>query len=277
MSKMKNLFNQFIIAALALTFGACDGDDTVSAGVDWQLVWADDFDGISGEAPNSSDWSYDMGTGFEGWGNWEQQHYTDRPENIALDGNGNLAIIAREESYLGSGYTSARIKTMDKIERTYGRFEARIQLPFGQGIWPAFWMLGADEDVVGWPQCGEIDIMEFKGQEPTILHGSLHGPGYSGLTGQNITDTYTSSNRLDTDFNVYAVEWFEDRIDYYFNDVLYQTIKSSDVPREWVFDDPFFIILNVAVGGNFVGSPNPDTRFPQTMLVDYVRVYEATN
>jgi beta-glucanase (GH16 family) len=177
---------------------------------------------------------------------------------------------------MGSAYTSGRITTKGKFEQAYGRFEARIRLSFGAGIWPAFWMLGADFDQVSWPQCGEIDIMEYRGQAPTIIHGSVHGPGYSG--GNAVTRTYVNPDgRFDIDFHVFAVEWFVDRIDFYVDEILYQSIAKSDVPGEWVYDDPFFIILNVAVGGTFVGFPNGNTQFPQTMLVDYVRVYQARN
>ncbi len=175
---------------------------------------------------------------------------------------------------MGSVYTSGRITTKGKFEQAYGRFETRAQMPFGQGIWPAFWMLGADIDVVNWPQCGEIDILEYRGQEPTIIHGSLHGPGYSG--GNPVTETFQYTNdRFDNGFHIFAVEWFEDRIDFYVDGNLYQRVTSDQTPGEWVYDDPFFMILNVAVGGSFVGSPNGDTRFPQTMLVDYVRVYQV--
>lgn len=240
------------------------------------LVWSDEFD--SGDAPSSEKWIYDIGTGVEifgtpGWGNNELQYYTSRSENIKIE-DGMLHITALKESYQGSGYTSAKILTRTKFERTYGRFEARIQLPFGKGIWPAFWLLGDDSNgAVVWPQIGEIDIMEYRGQEPTFVHGSIHGPGYS--AGQAVTKKYgLSSGRFDTEFHVFAVEWGPDYIDFYVDDERYNRITPNDANGEWVFNDnTFYIIMNVAVGGWFAGNPDGSTPFPQTMLVDYVRVY----
>lgn len=183
-----------------------------------------------------------------------------------------LLITAREESYEGSNYTSARLLTKDKIEETYGRFEARMRLPWGQGLWPAFWMLGADIDENIWPNSGEIDIMEFRGQEPTVIHGSVHGPGYSG--GDGVTKSYTlTDGRFDTEFHIFGIEWGPNYVNYYVDDVLYNQITPDDVDGEWVFNKPFYILINLAVGGSFVGSPDSGTEFPQTMLVDYVRVY----
>lgn len=237
---------------------------------DWELTWSDDFTGAAGTAPNATKWSYDIGG--NGWGNSELQYYTSRPSNIQLDGNGNLVITARAESYSGSGFTSARIKTKGLFEQAYGRFEARIKTPYGPGLWPAFWLLGSDIDAKGWPQCGEIDIMEQRGQEPYVTHGSMHGPGYSG--GNAITKAYALANgRFDTDYHIYAVEWNADYVDYLVDGFLYKRIASSDVPGQWVYNHPFFIILNVAVGGNFVGFPTGSTPFPQSMYVDYVKVY----
>jgi len=241
------------------------------------LVWSDEFN--TDGAPNSEYWIFDTGNGSEiglpGWGNNELQYYTSRSENVKVE-NGLLEITARQESFGGSSYTSARMLTRGFVERTFGRFEARIQLPFGQGIWPAFWLLGDDSDgTVIWPQVGEIDIMEYRGQEPTTIHGSIHGPGYSG--GEAVTDTYTlPSGRFDTGFHVFAVEWGPDFIRYYVDDVLYNTITPGDANGEWVFNDnTFYIILNVAVGGWFAGNPTANTPFPQTMYVDYVRVYSS--
>jgi len=234
------------------------------------LVWQDEFSGPAGQLPDSSKWGYDIGTD---WGNAQLEYDTDRPSNVSLDGNGNLAIVARKESYNGREYTSARIVTRDRFEPTYGRIEARIKLPTGQGIWPAFWMLGSNFEEVSWPQCGEIDIMEYRGQEPKIIHGSLHGPGYSG--GEALTRRfYLQNGRFDDDFHIFAVEWKADVIRWYIDDINYFTIYPSHVDGEWVFDHPFYIILNVAVGGYFIGPPDETTIFPQTMLIDYVRVYK---
>jgi len=252
----------FIIAS-------CANDDTQTVAEFTQLVMADEFstDGV----PDSAIWDYEIGTGENGWGNNELQYYTNRTENITAQ-NGILIITAKKESFEGASYTSARIVT--KGEQAYGRYEARIRLPYGQGIWPAFWLLGADcGPAVVWPQCGEIDIMEYRGQEPTTIHGSVHGNGFSGADA--ITKSYSLLNdRFDTGFHVFGIEWAPEYINYYVDDVLYNQITPADVPGEWVFNHPFKIIINLAVGGSFVGSPNSETVFPQTMLIDYVRVYK---
>jgi beta-glucanase (GH16 family) len=237
----------------------------------WDLVWSDDFTGNAGDAPDASKWVFDLGAG--GWGNNELQYYTDLSSNIALDGNGKLVITARAESFGGSGFTSARIKTKGLFTQAYGRFEASIKTPTGPGIWPAFWMLGDNIDAAPWPQCGEIDIMEQRGQEPYITHGSVHGPGYSG--GAAITKLFAlTTGRFDTDYHIYAVEWGVDYIDFFVDDYLFQRIKPENVTGEWVYDHPFFLILNIAVGGNFVGFPTTGTPFPQSMYIDYVKVYK---
>jgi beta-glucanase (GH16 family) len=174
---------------------------------------------------------------------------------------------------MGEAFTSARILTKGKFETKYGRIEARIKLPRGKGLWPAFWMLGSNSDTAIWPQCGEIDIMEYLGSSPTKVFGTVHGPGYSG--GNAITKTYALPNsRFDTDFHVFGVEWDENYINFYVDDVLYNQITPSEVTGDWVFNNPFYIILNMAVGGNYPGAPNSETPFPQEMLVDYVRVYQ---
>ncbi len=270
------LINSVLLAVISFAFWSCKDDENAVANRNWKLVWSDDFNGVAGQSPDAANWTYDLGTGNNGWGNQELQYYTDRPENIALDGVGNLAITARRESFGGSGFTSARIKTQGLFDQAYGRFEARIKLPWGPGIWPAFWMLGNDINDVSWPQCGEIDIMEYRGQQPNLVHGTVHGPGYSG--GAAITKSFGfTDNRFDVDFHVFAIEWGADYVDYYVDNTLYQRITPEDVPGEWVYDHPFFIILNVAVGGNFVGFPTSQTPFPQTMLVDYVKVYKEAN
>jgi len=259
------------IAFAALVFASFAGCDSLSAPERVGLVWQDEFDGPAGQLPDSTRWRFDIGTG---WGNAQLEYDTNRPENVSLDGDGHLAITAIEEPYLGCDYTSGRINTRDLFERERGRFEARIKLPVGQGIWPAFWLLGGDFGSVGWPACGEIDILEYRGQEPQIVHGSLHGPGYSG--GSAITGYYFLQDEgFDEDYHVFAIEWDSDSITWLVDDQPYQTIGPSDLPggAAWVFDHPFFIILNVAVGGHFVGAPDETTEFPQTMLVDYVRVY----
>jgi len=270
--KRRNLnvtFNMLLLTIL-LSFWSCTVDEVQTVTTMNKLVMADEFD-VDG-APDESMWAYDIGTGENGWGNNELQYYTDRPENVVVE-NGMLKITAIQEPFEGASFTSARITTKGLFERAYGRFEARIQLPWGQGLWPAFWLLGADIDEVRWPQCGEIDIMEYRGQEPTILHGSVHGPGYS--ASEAITKSYELINdRFDTGFHIFGIEWGPEYINFYVDDVLYNQITPSDVPGEWVYDDPFYILINVAVGGTFVGPPSANTNFPQTMLVDYVRIYE---
>jgi beta-glucanase (GH16 family) len=239
-----------------------------------ELAWEDEFEGPAGQSPSASRWVFDIGTG---WGNAQLEYDTDRPENVSLDGNGNLAITAIKEIYMGSEYTSGRINTRDRFSQAYGRFEARIKLPVGQGIWPAFWLLGTDFADVGWPDCGEVDIMEYRGQEPNIVQGAVHGPGYSG--GGAIWRKYYLSgpDGFDADFHIFALEWSPDEIIWLVDEVPYFTVTPDDLPtgKRWVFDHPFFIIMNVAVGGNFVGPPDSSTSFPQTMLIDYVRVYEG--
>ncbi|MCP3696109.1 MAG: glycoside hydrolase family 16 protein, partial [Planctomycetaceae bacterium] len=189
---------------------------------------------------------------------------TDRLENVSLDGAGHLAIVARKESYLGKNYTSARITTQGLFETTYGRFEARMKLPWGQGLWPAFWLLGANVGSVTWPGCGEIDIMEYRGQEPSIIHGTLHGPGYSG--GQGVGTSYALTNaRFDTEFHTFSVEWDLEGISWFVDDVLYQTLDTTDVNGDWVYAHPFCITLNRAVGPRYVASLNEATVFPRTM------------
>lgn len=261
------------LMVLAMLLPSCEKNGDETSIRSYSLVWNQEFDGLAGEVPDSSVWNYDIGTGNDGWGNQELQYYTNSTDNIALDGLGNLAITARAENFGGSGFTSGRINTKDKFDIQYGRIEASIKLPYGPGIWPAFWMLGNNIDELSWPQCGEIDIVEFKGQIPNTIYGSVHGPGYS--AGNAITTPYRLVNeRFDTDFRLYAVEWGADRIDFFVDDYLYAQIDPEDVPGEWVFNQSFFLILNVAVGGGFVGFPTSGTPFPQTMLVDYIRVYE---
>ena len=243
----------------------------------YALRWADEFDGPAGSVPDQSKWNYDVGG--NGWGNNELETYTRRSDNAFLDGNGNLVIKLIKETLTGQDgirreYTSARLLTKDKFTQRYGRIEARLKLPFGQGIWPAFWMLGANIGEAGWPACGEIDIMENIGREPAVIHGSLHGPGYSG--GSPLTGIYTlpPGQKFADDFHIFAVEWEPAAIRFFVDGTLYQTKTPTDAAgKRWVFDHPFFIILNVAVGGNFPGNPDDTTTFPQTMLVDYVRVY----
>lgn len=243
----------------------------------WGLSWSDEFDGADGSRPDESRWVHDLGG--DGWGNQELQTYTSRAENAVVRG-GHLVITARSETHRGAdgiarAYTSARLKTQGRFSQRYGRFEARIQVPRGQGIWPAFWMLGADITSAGWPQCGEIDVMENIGREPTIVHGTLHGPGYSGGAGVGTETSPQDGRPLADGFHVYAVEWEQDEIRWYLDGRQYFARKPSHLPAgtRWVFDHEFFMLLNVAVGGHWPESPDRTTTFPQEMKVDYVRVY----
>jgi len=269
MLKYKRIKSIALSSILVIIMG-CSTDEKQTVTTMNNLVMQDEFD-VDG-APNSAYWSYNIGTGSNGWGNNELQYYTDRPQNVVVE-DGMLKITARREAFMGSSYTSARILTKGKVEQKFGRIEARIKLPLGRGIWPAFWMLGANSDTAIWPQCGEIDIMEYLGSNPITAFGTLHGPGYSG--GESISKNYTLTNsRFDTEFHIFGIEWGKDYVNFYIDDKLYNQITPKDVPGEWVFNEPFYIILNVAVGGNLPGPPNTETTFPQTMLVDYIRIYQ---
>jgi beta-glucanase (GH16 family) len=244
----------------------------------WKLVWSDEFNAPNGSAVDASKWVSE--TGGEGWGNDELESYTGRLENASQQ-DGNLVIKVLQEKYKGAdgvarNYTSARLKTQGKFSQTYGRFEARIKIPSGQGIWPAFWMLGDDIDKPGWPGCGEIDIMENVGKEPAIVHGTIHGPGYSGANGIGSPYALAANLRFADDFHLFAVEWEPNAIRFYVDDHLFATRTPAELPpgTKWVYDHPYFLLLNVAVGGGWPGNPDETTVFPQTLLVDYVRVYE---
>jgi beta-glucanase (GH16 family) len=271
--------------ALATPTAADSGGDKSSAGSPatdsatdtarpgWQLVWSDEFDGAAGSTLDTGHWTLvDKGDGF---GNNELQYYTPRTDNAALDGHGALVITARKEDYRGRSYTSARLESRDKLEVTYGRVEARLWLPRGKGIWSAFWMLGANIGESSWPNCGEIDIMENIGRELSTIHGSLHGPGYSGGNPIGAAYALPGGAVFSDAFHVFAVEWERDVVRFYVDDQLYQTRTPTDVPSgaRWVYDHAFFVLLNLAVGGQWPGSPDASTQFPQTMKVDYVRVY----
>lgn len=244
----------------------------------WKLTWSDEFNGKDGSAPDPAKWS--VVSGGSGFGNNELEYDTARPENIQVRG-GNLVITARKEPYAGHDrvarlYTSGRVQTKNLFSQQYGRFEARIKLPSGgQGIWPAFWMLGTDIDKVGWPACGEIDVMENVGFEPSKVHGSLHGVRYA--EGEALTGAYTlpGKQRFSDAFHVFAAEWDPKAIRFYVDGVLYETQTPDNIPtsKQWAFDHPFYMLLDVAVGGRWPGSPSVKTVFPTSMLVDWVRVY----
>jgi beta-glucanase (GH16 family) len=263
------------LAPLGVVIVACllsAGNAAGQARAGWSLVWADEFAQPDGSSPDSAKWVFDVGA--TGWGNRELQYYTARTDNVRVE-KGQLVIEAKRESYLGSEYTSGRLKTQGKWAWTYGRIEARIRIPRTQGIWPAFWMLGANMPSVRWPRCGEIDIMENIGREPGIVHGTLHGPGYSGGAGPSGPYSLPGGGAFADDFHVYAIEWTPNQIKWFVDDAQYFTVTPSNLPAgtTWVFDQPQFILINVAVGGNWPAFPDGTTVLPQRMLVDYVRVY----
>ncbi|MFF1822062.1 family 16 glycosylhydrolase [Kribbella sp. NPDC058245] len=238
-------------------------------------TFEDNFDGPAGQAPDASKWRYDIGG--SGWGNDERQYYTNSTRNSAKDGNGNLVITARQESggfqchYGTCQYTSARLLTAQTFTQTYGRWEARIKIPGTQGVWPAFWMLGAQGG--GWPNNGEIDIMENIGREPNTVHGTIHGPGYSGAEGIGAAYNSPNGQPFRNDFHTYRVDWAPDSITWFVDGVQYQRRTPADLGGDqWVFNHPFFMIMNVAVGGYWPGYPDGSTQMPQTMTIDYVRV-----
>jgi beta-glucanase (GH16 family) len=236
------------------------------------ITWQDEFNGAAGTPIDGSKWKFDTGGG--GFGNNELEYYTTSTGNVVQDGQGHLAITARKENpanyqcwYGTCTYTSGRVLTADKFTQTYGRFEASIKIPKGQGIWPAFWMLGGSN----WPTDGEIDIMENVGSTPNTVYGTVHGPGYSGAGG--IGGNKTIGSALGDAFHTYAVDWSPNLIVWYLDGAEYFRVTPANINgNTWVYNHPFFMIMNVAVGGYWPGSPNSSTVFPQTMLVDYVRV-----
>jgi beta-glucanase (GH16 family) len=250
-------------------------------GVQWNIVWSDEFNQPDGSAPDSTKWGYNTGAGV--WGNNELECYTSRTNNARIVG-GQLVIEADQESYLSSSYTSARLVTKGKWSWAYGRMEARIKIPRGQGIWPAFWMLGTNINSVSWPTCGEIDIMENIGKtsDQGIAQGAIHGPqsggDYNGGAGVSGTYTLPGGGALADDFHIFAVEWTTNQIKWFVDTNQYFTASPASLPggATWVFTQPQYLILNIAVGGNWPGNPDGTTVFPQQMLVDYVRVYELT-
>jgi beta-glucanase (GH16 family) len=238
----------------------------------WALTWQDEFEGAAGTPPDPTRWVHELGGG--GWGNGELQTYTDSPDNAALDGEGHLLITVRAD---GTGaartYTSARLRTMGLFAQAYGRFEARMKLVNGRGLWPAFWIMGDDFDQVGWPNAGEMDIMEQRGSQPTTSWSSVHGPEmYTRFT--SATQAVPVPGGADTDFHVYAVEWDPENIVFLLDDRAFFQITPARRPTDapWVYNHPFFMLLNLAVGGIFPGPPDDTTPFPNSMTVDWVRV-----
>jgi beta-glucanase (GH16 family) len=234
-----------------------------------------------GSGVDPSHWTFDTGGG--GWGNNELEYYTSGTSNAVIR-NGSLVITATTAGASGYScwygpcqYTSARLNTAGKFSQQYGRFEARIQIPEGQGVWPAFWMLGNNIGSAGWPACGEIDIMENIGRTPDTVYGTTHGPGPGSYPGNGLSGAFNSGAPLGSGFHVYATEWSAGSVSFFVDGTLYWTVTPSQLPAgaTWVWNQPFFILLNFAVGGNWPGSPDGTSSFPQEMLVDYVRVYQA--
>ncbi|MGE4561093.1 MAG: family 16 glycosylhydrolase [Desulfobulbus sp.] len=256
---------------------------TVPAGL-LHLLWNDEFDAPEGTPPDPAKWGYDLGG--KGWGNQEYQYYTDQPHNAAHDGNSHLVITARETDeqerammpcwYGPARYTSARLLTQGKFSFTHGVVEARIRVPRGPGIWPALWMLGEDFGPVAWPHCGEIDIMENIGREPAMVHGTIHGPGYCGGDGIGGPFALPEGQAFGDDFHLFALEWLPGVIRWYADGRQYFEVRREQIPdgAPWPYEHPFFLLLNLAVGGLWPGDPDETTVFPQTLVVDYIRVFQ---
>ncbi|MEU2838988.1 glycoside hydrolase family 16 protein [Streptomyces sp. NPDC007076] len=240
-------------------------------------TFTDDFDGPAGAAVDGAKWHIETGDNVN---NHERQYYTAGNSNAALDGQGHLVITARRENpnnyqcwYGRCEYTSARLNTSGKFTQTYGHVEARMKVPRGQGMWPAFWMLGDDIGQVGWPNSGEIDVMENVGFEPSTVHGTLHGPGYSGSGGIGAAYTLPNGQAFADGFHTFAVDWAPGSVTWSVDGNVYQRRTPADLGgNTWVFDKPFFLILNLAVGGYWPGDPDGSTSFPQQLVVDHVRV-----
>jgi beta-glucanase (GH16 family) len=261
--------------------GGGSGSSSGGSTAGWTLTWSDEFNGANGSAVDSNNWSYDTGGG--GWGNNELEYYTSGTSNAVVE-NGALVITATQAGASGYScwygpcqYTSARLNTAGHFAQQYGLFEARIKIPAGQGVWPAFWMLGNNIGSAGWPGCGEIDVMENIGSTPASSYGTTHGPGPGSYPGTGLSGAYNAGVQLSDDFHIYSTEWSSSSVQFYVDGNLYWTVTPSQLPAgaTWVFDQPFFILLNFAVGGNWPGSPNGSSSWPQQMVVDYVRVYSA--
>lgn len=263
-------FNFLFVIAISLCFNSCSSSKKINKNDGWQLTWSDEFN-YNG-LPDSTKWTYDVGG--NGWGNNELEYYTNASLANAAVSNGTLKIKAILEKKGGREYTSARLLTKGKKEFTYGKIEMRAKLPAGIGLWPAIWMLGADASKVGWPLCGEIDIMEHVGYEKDSILGTIHTKAYNHILGtQKSKKTYIENPY--GEFHLYSIEWTPEKIDFFMDDKLYNHfVNEHKTVAEWPFDKPFFLIMNIAVGGGLGGKMGVDeSAFPATMEVDYVRVY----
>lgn len=274
----------FLLVAIFACAGNSPSSVPTADNGEWTQVWNDEFDGPAGARIDATKWNHDLADGCAagicGWGNNEKEYYTDATDNIALDGSGHLRIVARVAPsgmtcYYGPcRYTSAKITTRGKMNALPGRVEARIKLPAGQGLWPAFWMLGSSFPATPWPQCGELDILENRGSATSGMSSAIHGPGYSGNT--PFVRGYTlPQGGFSDDFHTFSVEWDSAKVQFFVDNTPHYSVTRSELERHGrsVLDQSYFLILNLAVGGNFDGDPKSDTIFPATMLVDYVRVY----
>jgi len=274
----------FALATMVACSGKGPATSPTPTPTKWTQVWSDEFDGPAGARIDETKWNYERTDGCPqgncGYGNNEKEYYTDSPSNISLNGQGQLMIVARVAPaglscfYGPCMYTSGKITTRGKVLAQPGRVEARIRLPSGQGLWPAFWMLGQNFPSTGWPASGELDIMENKGSERTTASSAIHGPGYSGET------PFVHRQRVNSplsDYHVFAVEWDARAVRFFIDDVAHYSVTRDAIQRygKSILDQSFFIILNLAVGGHFDGDPKSNEIFPATMLVDYVRVYKA--
>lgn len=255
----------------------------------WRLTWSDEFNGPANTPPDPAKWNFDLGGG--GWGNSEQEVYTNSLANAFQDGHGHLVIRAIKDS--NGNFTSARLRTgmttstdTANLSWQYGKIEARIKIPFGPGVWPALWMLGSNINAVSWPTCGEMDILENFGanqpnEDAATVHGTIHGPNYSGANGIGAPYHLPWQQKFTDDFHLFSVEWSQDSVRFFVDGTNYKTITPAALPSgsTWVFNHPFFIILNLAIGGpgTFLGTPTPNTPFPQDYVIDYVRVYNSVS
>lgn len=256
---------------ISLLLLACASTSTPAFTNAWTEVWNDNFDGAAGEPPDPDVWVPQVGG--DGWGNDQLEYNTDRAENVALDGEGHLVITAIKEDYEGNAYTSARLSTQSTLTFGTGRFEADLKMPAGAGLWPAFWMLGTDYETAGWPACGEVDIMEMRGEEPETTLATVHGPGYSGSGGYGDSTTLREGTFAE-DFHTFAVDIDVEHLAFWMDDTRVAVVRPGDVAGGWAFEGEWYMLLNLAVGGTFLDAPNEDTPFPSIFLIDAVRVYE---